>query len=193
MIAASSGTRPCTRWRRSAARWRDHHHRRARRQERGVGREHLARQPTQGRQIVQDPDAAAVGRDQQVVLARVDGDVAHGDRRELALDGGPLRAAVDRDEEPGLGAQEQQLRLHQVLAHHVRVTREVGRRQALPGLPEVRRPVDVGLHVAGPVTVEGGERRPFVEASRLDAGDPGRGGTPGIFFPRWSTISRRRA
>ncbi len=33
-------------------------------------------------------------------------------------------AAVDRDEEAGLGAEEEQVRVHQVLPHHVGVARQ---------------------------------------------------------------------
>ena len=53
-------------------------------QERGFLAESRGRQRAQRREVVDDPDAAAVRREHEVVIARLDRDVAHRDRREVA-------------------------------------------------------------------------------------------------------------
>ena len=60
----------------------------------------------------------------QVAVARVDGDVAHRHLGQPAGEPGPAPAAVHRDVEAEFGAQEEEVRVHQVLPHHVGVARE---------------------------------------------------------------------
>ena len=38
---------------------------------------------TQRRDVIDDPDAAPMGREHQIVVARLDREVAHRDRREV--------------------------------------------------------------------------------------------------------------
>src|SRR5581483_3835625 len=53
-------------------------------------------QRTPGRNIVHDPDAAAVCGQNEVVVARVNGEIAHSDSGKMvALELGPVFAAVD--------------------------------------------------------------------------------------------------
>ena len=66
------------------------------------------------------------------------GQVAHRDRREVAaLELRPALAAVDRDPQPELGAEEQQVLLDRVLLDHVRVAADAlsARRAASSVLP----------------------------------------------------------
>ena len=46
---------------------------------------HRRRELLQRRDVVRDPDAAAVGRDDQIVVARMDQDVVGAHRRELFM------------------------------------------------------------------------------------------------------------
>ena len=67
---------------------------------RGSGRarppgERLRGQAAEGRVVVEDVDAAAERADDQVVHLLLDGQVAHGDGRQAALEANPLLAAVD--------------------------------------------------------------------------------------------------
>jgi len=50
--------------------------------------------PAQGRQVVDDVDAAAVGADDEVVLGGVDGDIVNRHLGEVLLETRPLPAAV---------------------------------------------------------------------------------------------------
>ena len=52
----------------------------------------------------------------EIVVARMDGEVAHRDGREVAaLVLRPLLAAVERDPEAELGAEEEQVAVHEIL------------------------------------------------------------------------------
>ena len=77
---------------------------------RGDGRGQLA----QGRDVVEDPEGAAVGRDDEVAVA--DGDVAHGAVGEVAGERLPVVAVVEGDEDAGLGSGEEEAALLGVLA-----------------------------------------------------------------------------
>src|SRR5438105_14521738 len=58
--------------------------RRPPRQERGILRQRLLRERAQRRQVVDDPDSASMRRDHQVAVARLDLEVAHRHRGEIA-------------------------------------------------------------------------------------------------------------
>ena len=73
--------------------------------------------------VVDHVEAAAEGGGHQVALALLDLELAHGDRRQAAVEVHPRLTAVDRDEGPELGAQEEQARLDVVL--HDREARAV--------------------------------------------------------------------
>ena len=150
---------------------------RARRHERRVLRQQVWRQAAQRGDVVDDPDAAAVGREHQIAVARLDGEIAHRHRREVsALELRPVRTAVDRDPQAEFGAEEQQLRVDGVFADHVRVAAHApgifrgDERGPAPAV--VGRHVQVRRHVAEGMAVEGRVRRARRERARLHPVDP---------------------
>ncbi len=146
------------------------------RQEGHLAPQHLRRERAQRREVVHDPDAAAVRGDDQVVLARMDQQIPHRDAGEVAaLELRPALARVGRDPQPELGPAEEQARLHRVFLDDLGVAAHALLRadDARPALAEVRRAIDPRRHVAEGVAVEsriGGGR---VEAARLDPAHPG--------------------
>ena len=117
-------------------------------------------------------------RQNQIVLARMNRDVAHGERRQVARKLRPLLAAVYRDEQAELGPNEKQVSIHAVFANDVRVTLYRIRRKRLPRLAEVGGLEDVELHVAGLMAVERDVSRRLIKAARLDGRAPGICGKP---------------
>ena len=91
----------------------------SRREEPGIRGGHGRGQFTQGRDVVEDPEGAAVGRDDDVAVA--DGDVAHGAVGQVPLEGLPVVAVVEGDEDSGLSTGKQEAALLGVLADDVHV------------------------------------------------------------------------
>ena len=133
----------------------------------GVGR--LA----QGRDVVEDPEAPAVGRGDEVVVARVDEEVVDGDRGHVQRQAGPARAAVAAEEDPEFRAQEEEVLVDRVLADDVDglAVGDAGG-DGRPGLAEVGRLEDVGLEVVAAVAVERHVAGALVEARGLDPAAP---------------------
>src|ERR1051326_2400465 len=78
--------------------------------EENVFRESFGREHSQRRDVVNDPDAAPVRGNDEVVVARVYGEVAHGDVRHVAaLVLRPLPTAVERDPQAELRADEEKV------------------------------------------------------------------------------------
>ena len=145
--------------------------------ERHVLRQQLVRERAQGRQVVDDPDAASVRRQHQIAVAGMDLEIAHRHARELAAaELRPVPASVHGDEESQLGSEEEQVLLQRVLLDHVRITAQGSgwTADAHPCLPEVLRAVHPRRHVPEVVPVERRVRRSRLEAARLDPRDPAR-------------------
>ena len=68
------------------------------------GFERLGLELLQGPDIVHDPDAPAVGGDEEVALPGMDLDVADGDGREVRFIRDPFPASVEAEEQPELRA-----------------------------------------------------------------------------------------
>ena len=150
-------------------------HRGPGRKERGGAREHRGRERAQRRDVVDDPNAAAVRGDHEIVVARMDREIAHRHRGQVpTLVARPLLAAVERHPQPELGAEEQQVLVDEIFLDHVGVAahRAVGRDERRPRRPVVGRLVGVGPHVAEGVEVERRVDRARVEMPRLDRRDP---------------------
>ena len=119
-------------------------------------RERLRRREAERRDVVEDPEAAAERRDDEVALALLEGEVADVDRRHPALELDPLLPAVVREEETELRPAVEEARLLRVLGHGVdRPARGEVPGDRGPGLPAVRALQEVGLEVAPLVVVEG--------------------------------------
>src|SRR5664280_2743228 len=148
------------------------------RKERDVLLERLRREGAERREVVHDPDPAPVRRDDEVLLARLEREVADGDGREIAaLELGPGLPRVERDPEPELGPEVEEAGPDGVLLDHVRPAADARRRAGdpLPRLPGVARRVDPRRHVAEGVPVERRVRGAVRVRSGLDPRDPARG------------------
>ena len=86
------------------------------REEVGRGGRELGLRLPQRRDVVEDPERAALRRDDDVLV--LDHEVGHGNDGQVALQRLPRRAGVEGHVDPRLGAGEQQAAAHGVLAHH---------------------------------------------------------------------------
>ena len=91
------------------------------REEVRVRRLHLRRDLLQRRDVVHDPEAAAVGRDHQVVEVLLHDDAGHRRVRQIVLQRQPALSIVERHEDGVLEAEVQQAPPHRVLADDLRV------------------------------------------------------------------------
>ena len=133
-----------------------------------LGRRALtARDLPQRRDVVEDPDAAPVRADDQVVV--LDDEIAHRRRRHVQPQRLPVVAIVERHVDLRLGSGEEQPLALRILAH------DADRRAAgnavddlLPRLAAVVRAVDVRVHVVEPQRVHRRIRRERIEAAGID-------------------------
>ena len=120
--------------------------------------------------VVQDPDAAAVRADDQIVA--VNREVAHGRGRQVQLQRLPVVAVVERDEDAELGAGVEQTAPLRILFDRLQV--DAGRKTArdlLPRLAGIARAVDVRFVVLEPMTIDRRVRLVRVEVRRLHHDD----------------------
>ena len=147
-----------------------------------------------GLEVVEDPDRTTVRRDEHRVVARVDGDLVDAHGREVRLEPAPVRAAVEREEYPGLGADVEHVGVAGVLGEGLHdlaaqsgVETTKGRAE-VGGHPDVRRVVVVAVIVDGDVRgpgVDAGGHDLRHECVRGKAGDARRDVAPGA-----TTIAR---
>src|SRR5207247_7841439 len=96
---------------------------RARRNKRNVLLQQIRSQRAQRCDVINNPDAAAVGRQNKLVVARLNRQIAYGNGGEMvAFKLRPVFSSVDRDPKSELGAEKKKIRLNQVLLDEVRVT-----------------------------------------------------------------------
>ena len=126
-----------------------------------------------GAEVVEDPDRASVRGEDEIVVARMDGDVVDRHRRQVEFQPRPVAALIVRNEQPALRAEEEELRIAEMLADDVDRAGVVGDAAAdrLPGRAVVGRHENVDAEVVAAMAVERGVRRPFVEARGDDAAD----------------------
>src|SRR5438270_13217499 len=94
-----------------------------------------------------------MGRQNKLVVARLNGQVAHGNGWEMvAFKLRPAFSSVDRDPKSELGAEKKKIRLNQILLDDVRVTanafRVLGCNKRRPGFAVISCLENVRLHVA---------------------------------------------
>src|SRR5574341_980085 len=82
-----------------------------------VGGGHGIVQLFKRRDVVEDPDRAAVSAEDEVVVARMDDDVVHRHGGEIHFDARPGAAAVEAGEGAVLGADKKQIGAARVLAN----------------------------------------------------------------------------
>src|ERR1700686_5205729 len=142
-----------------------------------VLRGQLRRQLAQRSDVIDDPDAAAMCREYEVIVARLDRKITHGHCRKVpTFELRPMYAAVDRDPQAKLGAEKQQLRIDGVFLDDVRVAA-----YALGILPADQRPpglskggcrINVRRHVAESVPIKSDIGAAGCECARLDPAYP---------------------
>src|ERR1700719_1288667 len=83
---------------------------RSRRDESGFLPHKIGSQRAQRRNVVDDPNAAAMGCENEIVFTGLNRKIAHGDRRKMiAFELRPAFSAVDRDPKPKLRAKEKEI------------------------------------------------------------------------------------
>ena len=142
------------------------------REEVGRGGRHVAGGLLQGRQVVQNPEAASVGADHQVVEALLHHDPGHGRGGQVLLQRLPAVPRVERDVDCVLGAGVEHPGPLRVLHHDLGVAQHAGRNAVgdlVPGFAVVAGSVQVRVADVHLVAVGGdvGGRR--VVAGRGDA------------------------
>src|ERR1019366_7428207 len=150
----------------------------ASREERDVLLERLRREGAERCEVVDDPDPAPMRRDDEILLARLEREVPHGDGREVAaLELDPRLPRVERDPEPELRPEVEEAGPDRVFLDHVRPAADARRRadDPLPRLPGVARRADPRRHVAEGVPIKCSVRGAVRVRAGLDPRDPARG------------------
>jgi hypothetical protein len=103
-------------------------------------------QLTQARDVIEYPDRAAMGRQDEIVL--MDPQIAHRGVRQIQLQRAPVITLIKGDPYRGLGGRKEQATALRIFAHRIRgrVRREA-RDDRLPGAAAVARTVEVGMEV----------------------------------------------
>ena len=119
------------------------------------------------RDVVENPDAAAVRADDEVVV--FDDEIADRGRRHVQPQRLPVVPIVERHVDLRLRAGEEQSLALRILAHHAdrRAARDAVD-DFLPRLAAVMRAVDVRVHVVEPQRVHCRVGRQRIEAARID-------------------------
>ena len=145
---------------------------RARRNKRDVLLQQIRSQRAQRRDVINNPDAAAVGRQNKLVVARLNRQVAYGNGGEMvAFKLRPAISSVDRDPKSELGAEKKKIRLHQVLLDDMRVTanafRVLGCNKRRPRFAVISCLEKVRLHLAKGMSIKRGISRAGIEIAGL--------------------------
>src|SRR6185503_12797186 len=95
---------------------------RARFHESDIFRQHFGCEATQWCDVVDDPDAAAMRGNYEIVVARMDGEVAHRNRRHVsAFVSGPVRATIQGNPKTELGTKEKEVLVGEIFLDDVGV------------------------------------------------------------------------
>ena len=128
----------------------------------------------QRRDVVEHVEPTAMRRDDEIVVARVDLDVAHGHDRQVATKRDPVRAAIPRDPQSQLAAEVQEVVPVRILTNDMAPAG--GLRQItndrLPGATEVGRHEHVRRVVIVLVMIRHDVRGARRVARRLDRRNP---------------------
>src|SRR6266566_6988568 len=86
-------------------------------------RQKVRRESAQRRDIVDDPDAATMRCEGEIVFARLDGQIANGNSRKMvAFKLCPVFSPIDRDPKSKLGAEKEEVWFDHVFLDHVSVS-----------------------------------------------------------------------
>ena len=145
---------------------------RARRNKRNVLLQQIRSQRAQRRDVVNYPDPAAMGSENQLVIARLNRQIANGNGRKMvALKLRPAFSAINRNPESELRAEEKKIRLNQVFLNHVRVTANALRvlrcNERRPGLTVISGLENVRRHIAKGMSIKRGVSGAGIEVAGL--------------------------
>ena len=145
---------------------------RPRRNERNILLQQIRSQRAQRRDVINNPDPAAMRRKNQIVVPRLNRQVANGNGRKMvALELRPAFSSVDRDPKSELGAEKKKIGLNQVLLDHVRVSANAFRvlrcNERRPRLTVISCLENVRRHVAKSMSIKRGVSRAGIEVAGL--------------------------
>src|SRR5438093_9060193 len=150
---------------------------RARRNKRNVLLQQIRSQRAQRCDVINNPDAAAVRRQNKLVVARLNRQIAYGNGGEMvAFKLRPAFSSVDRDPKSELGPEKKKIRLNQVFLDDVRVTtnafRVLGCNKRRPRFAVISCLENVRLHLAKGMSIKRGIGRAGIEIAGLDPVHP---------------------
>src|SRR6476620_3597112 len=145
---------------------------RARRNESNILLQQIRSQCAQRRDVVYYPDPTAMRGENQIVVPRVNRQVANGNGRKMvALELRPIFSAINRDPESKLRAEEKKIGFNQILFDYMRVSANafcvLRRNERRPGLTEISGLVNVRCHVAKGMPIKSGVSRAGIEVASL--------------------------
>src|SRR5690348_694362 len=116
-----------------------------------------------GGEVIENPNGTAVGCEDQIIVARLDFDVVHGNGREIVFQSGPIGAAVPGDPQAKFGSGKEQVGIARMLAKDVNASGGIGDAVAngFPGFAVIGGRENVNVVIVGAVSVEGGEGGAF--------------------------------
>src|SRR4029077_8499719 len=145
---------------------------RPRRNERNILLQQIRSQRTQRRDVVYYPDPTAMRGENQIVVPRLNRQVANGNGRKMvAFKLRPAFSAINRKPKSKLRAQEKKIGLDQIFFYHVRVSTNALRilrgDERRPRLTEISGLKNVRRHVAKGMPIKRGISRADVEVAGL--------------------------
>src|SRR5262249_33430509 len=143
-----------------------------RRNESNILLQQIGSQRSQRGDVVHYPDPAPVRGEHQIVVPRVNRQIANGNGRKIvALELRPASSAIDRNPESEFRADQKEISLHQIFFNHVRVPtnalRILSSDERRPGLAEIRGLVNVRRHVPESMAIKRGVSRAGIKVTGL--------------------------
>ena len=150
---------------------------RSRRNERNILLQQIRSQRAQRRDVVYDPDAAAMRGENKIVVPRLNRQVANGNGRKMvAFELRPVFSAINRNPQSKLRAEEKKIGFNQIFFNHVRVAANALRvlrcNERRPGLTEISGLENVRRHVAKSMSIKSSVSRAGIEVAGLHPAHP---------------------
>src|SRR5439155_1887512 len=138
----------------------------------------IRRQGAQWRDVVYDPNATTVGRENQIVVTRVDSEIADGNSGKMvAFELRPIFSSIDRDPKAKFGAEKEEIGFDRIFLDHMSVSTDAFRvlrgHERRPGFAVIRRFENIRRHVAKSMPIKRRVSRAGSEIARLDPVYPG--------------------
>src|SRR5215467_4788306 len=145
---------------------------RSRRNESNILLQQIRSQRAQRRDVVHYPDSAAMRCENQIIVSRMNRQVANGNGRKMvALELRPVFSAINRNPESEFRADKKKVGLDQILFDYMRVStntlRILSSDERRPGLTEISGLVNIRRHVAKSMPIKSGVSRSWIEVAGL--------------------------